>query len=426
MEHIVFIGNGISAITAARHIRKRSNYRITVISDETDHFYARTALMYVFMGHMRYKDLKPYEDNFWKKNNIDLIRDRVTYIDTDNKQLFCDVNNPVKYDKLVIATGSVPKKIKWPGIDLNGVQGLYHYSDIETMDDLSGGIERAIIAGGGLIGIEMAEMLHARGIPVTILVREKTYWGSVLPYEEGKMVTKHIRENHIDVKLETELKEIIGDKNGYAKSVITNHDEEIPCQFVGIAIGVTPNVSFLKDSGIETDKGVLINEYFQTNIDDVFSIGDCAQHRTPPPNRKPVEQVWYTGRMMGETLALTLTGEKTAYNPGIWFNSAKFLDVEYQNYGWVFPNPKENESSFYWENPMDKKCLRLVYDKNTKALTGINVFGIRLNHCVCDEWINNQVPVNEVVTNLNKANFDPEFFKNYQPQIREHFNKHVL
>ena len=123
MEHIVIIGNGISGITTARHVRKLSDNKITVISAETDHFFSRTALMYIYMGHMKYEHTKPYEDWFWKENRIELKRGFVESVDTANKSLQFADGSSLNYDKLVLATGSKPNKFGWPGQDLPGVQG---------------------------------------------------------------------------------------------------------------------------------------------------------------------------------------------------------------------------------------------------------------------------------------------------------------
>ena len=106
MKNIVIIGNGIAGITAARHIRKKSNDRITVISGETDHFFSRTALMYIYMGHMKYEHTKPYEDWFWTKNKIDLVKGWVQAIDFDKKILHLDTDD-INYDQLIIASGMV-------------------------------------------------------------------------------------------------------------------------------------------------------------------------------------------------------------------------------------------------------------------------------------------------------------------------------
>lgn len=281
MQHIVIIGNGIAGTTIARYIRKKekAKFKISLISDETNHFYSRPALMYLYMGHMKLKNIKPYEDWFWDKNDIQLIKARVNKIDTNTKKLMFNNGDDIEYDKLVIASGSKPRKAGWPGQDLNGVGGMYFLQDVDYMEQLTPNIKRAVIVGGGLIGIEMTEMFRTRQIPVSLLVREKGYWGKVLPYEESMLINKHIREHHVDLHLETELEEILGDDNGNVKGVRTKAGNEIPCEFVGLAIGVVPNVDFVKSSAINTDKGILVNEYLETNIPDVYAAGDCSQQK---------------------------------------------------------------------------------------------------------------------------------------------------
>lgn len=421
MKHIVIIGNGISGVTAARHIRKLSDYRITIISAESKHFFSRTALMYVYMGHMKYENIKPYEDGFWEKNRLTLKHGSVKNIDVETKNLIFSDGEKLNFDKLIIACGSKTNKFGWKGQDLNGVQGLYSLQDLQMMEQQTKNISRAVIIGGGLIGVEMAEMLSSKNIPVTFLVREKYFWDSVLPRQEAQLITRHMGEHHIDLRLESELEEIVGDENGRVKEIITKKQESIPCQFVGLTTGVSPNIDFLKNSAIETKRGVLVNEFLETNIKDIYAIGDCAEHKTPPANRRNIEQVWYTGRMMGETVAQTICENKSEYKPGVWFNSAKFFDIEYQTYGWVLSKPKEGEKTFYWESADGKKCLRINYSENDRSVTGCNVFGIRFRHEVWDKWLNEKKVIDYVVEHLREANFDPEFYKRYETEINKLF-----
>ena len=423
MKHIVIIGNGISGVTAARHIRKLSDHKITIISAESKYFFSRTALMYIYMGHMKFEHTQPYENWFWEKNRIDLIHARVNEVNTDESTLLLDNGNMVKYDDLIIATGSKPNKFGWPGQDLKGVQGLYSKQDLEMLEENSPTATRAVIVGGGLIGIEMAEMLVSRNIPVTFLVRENSFWNGVLPAGESEMINRHIKEHHIDLRLSTELKEIISDENGRAKAVITNTGETIDCNIVGLTAGVSPNIDFLKSSNIETARGVLVDRYLRTNVSNVYAIGDCAQQHEAIGSRRPIEAVWYTGKMMGETLACTLTGNEKQYNPGHWFNSAKFLDIEYQTYGWVWAKPRENEDRFYWEHPDGKMCIHVSFDKASKVFIGINTFGIRMRHELFDRWLNEGATVNKVMEHLADANFDPEFYKTFESEIIAQYNK---
>ena len=427
MEHIVIIGNGISGVTAARHIRKLSDKKITIVSAETDYFFSRTALMYIYMGHMKFEHTQPYENWFWKKNRIELKKKYVKSIETKNKTLFFAEGDSLKYDKLIIATGSKPNKFGWPGQDLEGVMGMYHKQDLENLETLAPNnkiCKRAVIVGGGLIGIELAEMLNSRNIPVTFLVREHSFWNGVLPEEESKMINEHIKAHHIDLRLNTNLKKIVSDENGKVKSIIIEETgEEIECNVVGLTAGVTPNINFLKNSEIYTGKGVKVNRYLETNIPDVYAIGDCAEQHEGIDQRRPIEAVWYTGRMMGETLAQTICGNRIQYKPGHWFNSAKFLDIEYQTYGWVFPQLREGETDFYWEHADGKRCLHFVWNKDSGQFIGLNTFGIRLRHEVFDRILRDEENIDYVIENLAAANFDPEHYKTIEADVVAAYNK---
>lgn len=424
MEHIVIVGNGIAGVTAARHLRKNSDHKITIISAESDYFFSRTALMYVYMGHMRWKDLKPYEDKFWSKNRIELINAYVEKVETSNQLLILADGTRINYYKLILATGSVPAKYGWEGQDLNGVQGLVSKQDLEQLEKTAPNNEicpKAVIVGGGLIGVEMAEMLHTRKIEVTVLVREHAFWSGVLPDGEAGMISRHILSHGIDLRHQEELDKILDDGKGNVRAILTKKGEEIPCNLVGITTGVRPKIDFLENSNIETDKGILVNRLLETNVKNVYAIGDCAQQREAIGLRKPVEAVWYTGRMMGETVAQTICGTPFEYKPGNWFNSAKFFDIEYQTYGWVFSNKnkKEYEEHFHWKHDNDKTCITVAYNKEDHTFLGINTFGIRMKHEVFDRWLNEQRDIDYVIENLRHANFDPEFYRHYECDIKK-------
>jgi NADPH-dependent 2,4-dienoyl-CoA reductase/sulfur reductase-like enzyme len=426
--HIVILGNGISGITAARNLRKLSDHRITVISEESDHFFSRTALMYVYMGHMRLRDTEPYEPWFWEKNRIALKKTRVERVDFQGQQLHLTGGETMPYDRLILATGSMSNKFGWPGQSLEGVHGLYHVQDLEAMERYSAGLQRAVVVGGGLIGVEMAEMFHSRNIPVVFLVRESSFWNNILPPEESEMVSRHLREHHIDLRLETELTSIQPDASGQrCAAIVTSAGDTISCGFVGLTVGVRPNIDFLKDSGLDINRGILVNDYLQTSQPHVFAIGDCAELRTPQPGRRAIEAVWYTGRMMGETVAhnaLTESGAALPYRPGTWFNSAKFFDIEYQVYGDIQAKLPDNQATIYWEHPDGKKSIRINYlPAENNRVTGFNLMGVRYRQEVCLRWIEANTPVETVLTQLGLANFDPEFYPQHEAELVARYNR---
>jgi len=416
--HVVIIGNGISGISAARWIRKLSDNQITVISSESEHFFSRTALMYIYMGHMRYQDTKPYEDWFWDKNKINLLNAHVNKVGFEEQTLTLDSGKSIHYDQLIIATGSSSNKFGWPGQDLKKVGGLYSLQDLEDIELHSSGLKRAVIVGGGLIGIELAEMYRSRNIPVTMLVREASFWNHVLPPEESAMVNREITKHHVDLQLNSNLQEILDDGNGNACGVIVKESgEKIECGYVGLTAGVSPNIKWLKDTTLETNRGILVDQQLRTNIANVWAIGDCAELKEPQAGRRGVEAIWYTGRMMGETCAYNICGHDVKYDPGIWFNSAKFFDIEYQVYGAVSAETPEGSEALYWEHPDGNKSVRLIYNVATQVIEGFNLMGIRFRHEVCEKWIKDKSRIEEVLADLGLALFDPELYKNDLPSV---------
>lgn len=424
-RHFVIIGNGISGITFARHLRKGDDQaRITVISGESPYFFSRTALMYVYMGQMKWEHTQPYEPHFWKKNRIDLKQAWVKTITFESKTLIFESGETLNYDILVLATGSKSAFFGWPGQNLKGVQGLYTKQDLETMEVLtSQPMERAVIVGGGLIGIELAEMLTYKKISVTFLVRESRFWEQVLPEAEADLVQNHIREHAIDLRLETELKEILSDSQGNVRAVVSKTGEEIPCSFVGIATGVTPNVDFLKNTSLAIGNGIKVNTYFESSLPDVYAIGDCAEFDQPPgPGRRTLEQVWYTGRMQGETLAYNFCHQPVTYKPGVWFNSAKFFAIEYQTYGWVSPEPVDGVQDFYWAHRDGMVSFRMTLDQEGKILGVLNL-GFRLRHEFFDRAIHEKWSGEKVMKELEKGMFDPEFYAPHHLEIQAAYQR---
>ncbi len=418
--HVVIFGNGVTGVSAAIRVRQlKPDWKITMISGESDYHYSRPALMYIFMGHMSYQNTKPYENSFWSRNNINLIRDWVTEIDAGSKRLLMQKLDQVYCDKLLIATGSKSNKFGWPGQDLKGVQGLYDLMDLRELYENTQGAKNAVIVGGGLIGIELAEMLHSRGLHVTFLVREKSYWDNVLPGEESSMINRLIEQENMELLLETELKEIIDDGNGQVAGVITNKDEKIDCGIVGLTAGVSPNLDLIRDSSIPNGRGILVDWGLRTQIEDIYSAGDCAEIVTEGDGRNLLQQVWYTGKMQGNVVGETIAGMDSIYDPGIWYNSAKFLNLEYQTYGQV--NNAQGlltipgEKNIYWEHQDHLHSLRLVHNDN--EVLGVNVMGICYSHKICENWVRDKRSPDYVLDNLAQANFDPEFFKRYESEI---------
>ncbi len=171
------------------------------------------------------------------------------------------------------------------------------------------------------------------------------------------------------------------------------------------ASGVAPRVELAEASDIDTDRGILVERDFRTSARNVYAAGDCAQFRSPLAHGGTVEQLWYSARRQGKTLGRILSGESIEYEEPVFFNSAKFFDIEYQTYGRV---PAESEGTLLWKNERGDRAVRLAVDTNG-FVQGVNGFGVRLDHARWASAIRNGEQVDRVLASLDEYLFNPEF-----------------
>ena len=331
------------------------------------------------------------------------------------------------YDKLVLALGSQPKSLGLDEFKLEGIQGFYSLQDLEKLQDSAKKIKHASIIGGGLIGVELAEMFVSRGISFTFWVREKWFGSNFLPQEEAELVTNHLLSKNINIKFEIEIIGFEADGLNRVKSVESHSGEKSDTDLVCICIGVKPNVDWLKLTNVQINTGVLVNEHLQTNIASIYAVGDCVEFKNPVYGRKSIETLWYTGKLMGEYLGKNILHENPPpYEPGIYFNSAKFFDVEYQIYGDVPPSFSESYGTVFWKHPTKYKSIRLVYNATNKVFIGCCVLGIRFRQEVCEKWIKEKWKISEVLPLLSEANFDSEFTTRHEKEFMDIYNNTVI
>lgn len=410
---IVIIGNGVAGITAARYLRKFSDHEIIVVSDEAPYHFSRPAMMYVSMGHMTFDNAKPYEDWFWKKNRIELIYDEVSAIAPSFSSGDEEGFSPRKYevamlrgetidaDIVIFATGSEPARYGWQGEHLPGVQGYVNKHDLELLERNLVGARNAVVVGGGLIGIEAAEVLHARGVHVAMLVREPSFYRKVFPEEESTMVTQHISRQGIELRCSTELEKIVaGENGGRVDHVATSSGEQLKADLVILATGVKPRIELARTSGIDVSRGILVNDRFETSIPNVYAIGDCAEFESG------VQQLWYTARAHGEHVARVIIEGAGPFVRGTYFNSAKFFDLEWQVYG-VIPPESDESNSVYWSEDSSTRSVRIAHSNG--VVSGVHGIGVRLRQETCVHWIENGTMIDVVRKQFQDAVFDPEF-----------------
>lgn len=408
---IVIIGNGVAGITCALSARQRDpDASITVISGETDYFFSRTALMYSFMNAMQRRELEPYERGMYAQQRIELVRDWVVDHVAATKEVVLDGGRRIPYDALVLAVGASPNMFPWKGADAIE-EGKVHFVSMQDLDHcerLVPTTQQAVVVGGGLIGIELVECLLFHGVKTTFLIREPWYWPMALGPEESAFVAEHMRHHGADVRLSEEMTEIHVDSSGRVSGVDTNQGNHLPCQLLGIAAGVRPNVSRIREwtDAPELGRGIIVDERFATSLPDVYAIGDCAEIH--PGEGKPYgETIWYSAKRHGRIVgAHAVWGDEVAYEPPIFFNSSKFFEIEYTTVGSVMDAP-EGSPTIYFDDPKREASIRIVHDGS--RVLGFNLLGSRWNHEVLERWILEERAPAWVEKRLQKAQYDVEF-----------------
>ena len=416
MMKVVIIGNGIAGTTVATELRKKSkDIDITIISSESQYHYSRPSLMYLYMKTLTLKYAQPYENKYWKQNNINLVHDCVTSINYETKEIILKKNHNISYDKLVLAVGAKGKKFGWPGENLPQVLTFTNLQDLEQLELFTSKIKdisyQSVVVGGGLIGTEVVEMLRSRNIPVKFLVREKFFMHRFFREEESLMLQEEICKHGADLLLETELESVLSNDENNVTSIVTNKDEVIPCNLVVLAVGVSANLDLAHNSTLKINKGILVNKKMETNIPDVYAAGDCVEFSP----EGTLELMWYTAKMHGKVLVDNILGSASEYNRGILYNSAKFFTIDYHTYGQVGFNIS-GEQELYYRVPNQNKSIRIVYLPD--RVIGFNILGIRFRHKVCEEWIRDKKSLDFVLDHLQEANFDPEFFQQFHKEVK--------
>jgi NAD(P)H-nitrite reductase large subunit len=405
---IVIIGNGIAGMMAAMNLQQ-PNTQITLISKESPLFFSRPALMYVFMKKMKMEHILPLPATHWLHQYT--IQAECISINIAEHTVQLSSGQVLEWDKLILATGSLPSMPDIPGIDHPDILQFYTLQDMAHLENKCRNAQSALIIGGGLTGAEVAEMLHAMNMDISMLIRGKYYWDNVLPNPEARLISGHLMDKGITLYFqETALSYTPG------KGILTDKDRFINADMIIFCTGTKPQIALAKQSGIECRQGIITDMAFRTSVPDIYAIGDCAEMYNG--HTYFTENGWYTGRAHGMALAEILNGIKSEYYPDLYYNSAKFFDTEYQVYGSI--STQESPNSVLWHNEHydSPRLIRLEY-KQDDTLSGISTLGIRLREQICRDWIEQKITIHDAVQNFAQACFDPEFSAQYHTFLQK-------
>jgi NAD(P)H-nitrite reductase large subunit len=319
-QRYVIIGAGIAGLSAAQAIRSADERgQITLVSDERHLSYSRPGLAYLLAGDIPESMLFPWSKDDLRQLQASFLQGRAAGVDSDRRNVSLADGRILPYDVLLLATGAPAVMPDVPGTQLEGVVTLDRLDDARRILSLAKRARRAVVVGGGITAVEIAEGLAARRVETHYFLRKDRFWSQVLDPDESRLVEQGIVHDGIRLHYNTNVVRVLGHK-GRVKGVLTEQGESIDCQIVGFAIGIRPRLDLATAAGLRVDRGILTDEYLQTSADGIFAAGDAAEILDPATGRHTLDSLWWMAGEAGRAAGVNMAGGRTPYLRGIPFN----------------------------------------------------------------------------------------------------------
>jgi len=327
MSAYLFIGAGVAALAAAEAVHELDPAAsITLLSDDPHGYYSRPGLAYFLAGELDERILFPFQPQELNRRGFTLLHARAERILPAEKVVELDSARRISYDRLLIASGARAVPLKTPGAQWAGVHKLDSLDDARRLVDRARGARGAVVVGGGITALELAEGLAARHVKVHYLLRGERYWPNVLDESESSIIERRLSAQGIVLHHLAGLEEIEG-RAGKVAAVRLSGGERIPCDLVAYAIGVAPHVDLARSAGIACERGILVDAYFRTNQPDVYAAGDAAQVFDPASGKHLLDSLWTAAREQGRYAGLNMAGLPSAYAKSIAFNVTRLAGL---------------------------------------------------------------------------------------------------
>ncbi|MCH7541380.1 NAD(P)/FAD-dependent oxidoreductase [Patescibacteria group bacterium] len=332
----LIIGGGIAGTTTAEFIRMNdSSGSISIVMEEPELLYSRVLLPHYLRNQIPFERLYVRRPENYEEKNIKLIKgERANSIDTQKKEIRLVSGDILSYEKLLISSGGKVNKLDIPGKNLKGVTYLRTIEDVKEVKEIMKNANKAVVVGGGFIGIEYAQSFVKAGIDTTCFILDPYFWERVVGENIGKLLSNILEKNGVKIVPESEVTEFVGTDS--LEKVRTKRGMEASADIVGIGIGIHMEMAHLKDSGLKIDRGIITNEFLEADTKDVWVAGDIAQFYDVLFNKHHQMGNWSNAAAQGKVAGPNMVagwgkGERekfitvSAYTIGIFDNTFTFM-----------------------------------------------------------------------------------------------------
>ncbi|MFH1253048.1 MAG: FAD-dependent oxidoreductase [Candidatus Uhrbacteria bacterium] len=322
---IIIIGGGIAGTTCAEELRKLApTAEITLVTEEQTPLYSRVLLPHLIKGLVPREKIFLKTDNWYAEQKIWRTEARAENIDFKNSFVATSDGRELPFDKLVIASGRYTRDV--PDYR-RGVAYLWTLEDADHLSQLlseHGPTAEVGVYGGGLIACEFINIFKHFNLKTTVAFRGPYFWSRVLDKESGQLINQRLEKQGIKVVPQAQFKELGGEKE--LTSFVTDRGE-FASQILGVGIGLEPDISWLADSGLQLGKGIVVNEKTETNLPNVYAIGDVAEVFDATSGRNRIMGTWTAAQAQGRIAAQNIVGQKNVFDQ-VTTSSMKLLDLD--------------------------------------------------------------------------------------------------
>lgn len=311
----LIIGGGVAGTTAAETIRQNDpSGSCMIISEEPYRLYSRIMLSKpnFFLGKIPFDRVWIKSNDWYEENAITLTTGkRAVALDIKSKIVTLDDGTEITYQKLLLAFGAHVKKWDIPGAEKNGIHYLRTLDDAQEIINTIKTAKHAVVVGGGFVGFEMCEILQNAGIPVTLILRKSRFWSSLLDERSTAIIEDALEKHGVTIMRNVEIKEVRG--NDTIEAVVLNDGTALPCDMAVVSIGTEHDLAWIKNAGVQTDRGITTDEYLQTSDPDIFAAGDIAQFEDVVIGEQVKLSNWANAQEQGKITGMNMCGMRTPF-----------------------------------------------------------------------------------------------------------------
>lgn len=358
----LIIGNSAGGIGAAEAIREGDKQgAITIISDEPYPAYSRPLISDYLANRCRLEGMLYRRPDFYEKNNIrTMFGEKVTRFDFDRHTAETESGKTLAWQKLLLATGGSPIVPKLEGSELSGVFTFNKLDDAKAMDEFINQCKRrvrAVVIGGGLIGVSVTEALIKRGVKVTIIEMKDRVLNTILDEEASAMEAAALSPAGIDIITGHTADRIEGYSSGEVRSVALDDGRSLPCEMVIIAIGVQPRLDLVAGGNIKLNRGIVVDRSMAASVPDVYACGDVAEAYDFVYKQNRLTPIWPNAYVGGRIAGLNMAGVPTQYDGGTSMNAMKYFGINILSAGMVTPPDDSYETISKRHGDVYKKVI---------------------------------------------------------------------